>query len=107
MYFWLAGAILTEVTGTIALRFSEGFNRLGPSILVVLGYGAAFVALSQALVRGMPVGVAYGIWAACGVTLVALVGAAFLGESLTWVQVGGIALVIGGVLALELGASHA
>jgi len=106
MYFWLAGAILTEVTGTIALRFSEGFSRLGPSILVVLGYGAAFVALSQALVRGMPVGVAYGIWAACGVTLVALVGAAFLGESLTWVQVGGIALVIGGVLALELGASH-
>jgi small multidrug resistance pump len=107
MYFWLAGAIVTEVTGTIALRFSAGFSRLGPSILVVLGYGAAFVALSQALVRGMPVGVAYGIWAACGVTLVALAGAAFLGESLTWVQVGGIVLVIGGVLALELGASHA
>jgi small multidrug resistance pump len=107
MYFWLAGAIVTEVTGTIALRFSEGFSRLGPSILVVLGYGAAFVALSQALVRGMPVGVAYGTWAACGVTLVALAGAVFLGESLTWVQVGGIVLVIGGVLALELGASHA
>jgi small multidrug resistance pump len=106
MYFWLAAAILTEVTGTIALRFSDGFSRLGPSILVVLGYGTAFVALSQALVRGMPVGVAYGIWAAVGVTLVALIGAAFLGESLTWVQFSGIALVIGGVLALELGASH-
>ena len=74
---------------------------------MVLGYGTAFVALSQALVRGMPVGVAYGVWAALGVTLVALVGAAFLGESLTWVQVGGIALIIGGVLALELGAAHA
>ena len=107
MFVWLAGAILAEVTGTIALRFSEGFTRWGPSILVLLGYAVAFFALSQALVRGMPVGVAYGIWAAVGVTLVALIGAAFLGESLTWVQVGGIALVIGGVLALELGASHA
>ena len=107
MWFWLAGAILAEVTGTIALRFSEGFSRLVPSVVVVLGYGVAFVALSQALVRGMPVGVAYGVWAALGVTLVALIGAAFLGESLTWIQVGGIGLVIAGVLALELGRAHA
>jgi small multidrug resistance pump len=107
MWFWLAGAILAEVTGTIALKYSEGFSRVVPSILVVLGYGVAFVGLSQALVRGMPVGVAYGVWAALGVTLVALIGAVFLGESLTWIQAGGIALVIGGVLALELGAAHA
>src|SRR4051794_39092877 len=107
VWFWLAGAILAEVTGTIALRFSEGFSRPGPSILVVLGYGVAFVALSQALVRGMPVGVAYGVWAALGVILVALIGAAFLGESLTWVQTGGIALIVGGVLAMELGGAHA
>jgi small multidrug resistance pump len=107
MWFWLAGAIVAEVTGTIALKSSEGFSRLGPSILVVLGYGLAFFSLSQALVRGMPVGVAYGVWAAIGVTVVALIGAVFLGESLTPVQVGGIVLVIGGVLALELGAAHA
>ncbi|MGH3940479.1 MAG: DMT family transporter [Pseudonocardiaceae bacterium] len=107
MWFWLTGAILAEVTGTIALRFSEGFSRVGPSIVVVLGYDVAFFALSQALSRGMPVGVAYGVWAALGVTLVALIGAAFLGESLTWIQVGGIILVISGVLALELGASRA
>lgn len=107
MWFWLVGAIVAEVTGTIALRFSEGFSRLGPSVLVVLGYGLAFFSLSQTLVRGMPVGVAYGVWAAIGVTLVALIGAIFLGESLTVIQIGGIALVIGGVLALELGAAHA
>jgi small multidrug resistance pump len=107
MWFWLAIAIITEVTGTIALRFSEGFSRLVPSVLVVLGYGTAFFALSRALVLGMPVGVAYAIWAAVGVTLVALVGAVFLGESLTWIQVGGLVLVIGGVLAIELGGSHA
>jgi len=107
MWFWLAGAIVAEVTGTIALRSSEGFSRLGPSLLVVLGYGLAFFSLSQALVRGMPVGIAYGVWAAIGVTLVALIGAVFFGESLTPVQIGGIVLVIGGVLALELGAEHA
>ena len=55
----------------------------------------------------MPVGIAYGTWAALGVTLVALIGAAFLGESLTAVQIGGLVLVISGVLALELGAAHA
>ena len=92
---------------TITLRFAEGFTRLVPSLLVVLGYGTAFFALSQALVRGMPVGVAYGTWAALGVTLVAIIGAAFLGESLTSVQIGGLALVVGGVLALELGGAHA
>jgi small multidrug resistance pump len=103
MWIWLAAAIIAEVTGTIALRLSEGFSRLVPSIVVILGYGVAFVALSQALVRGMPVGVAYGVWSALGVTLVALIGALFLGESLSWVQIGWIALVIAGVLALELG----
>lgn len=107
MWFWLAGAILAEVTGTVALRFSQGFSRLWPSVIVVLGYGTAFYSLSQALSRGVSIGVAYGIWAAAGVALIALIGVAFLGESLSWVQVGGIVLVIAGVLALELGRSHA
>lgn len=106
MWFWLAGAIVAEVSGTVALRFSEGFTRVVPSIIVVLGYGTAFYALSQALSRGMDLGIAYGVWAAAGVALVALIGAVFLGEGLTWVQLGGIALVIGGVLALELGRAH-
>ncbi|MGI5131763.1 DMT family transporter [Pseudonocardia sp. CA-107938] len=107
MWFWLFGAIAAEVFGTISLRFAEGFTRPLPSVFVVLGYGFAFFALSQALVRGMPVGVAYGTWSALGVLLVAGIGAAFLGESLTWVQVGGLVLVVAGVLALELGAQHA
>lgn len=106
MWFWLAGAIVAEVSGTVALRFSEGFTRIVPSIIVVVGYGTAFYALSQTLSRGMDLGIAYGVWAAAGVALVALIGAVFLGEGLTWVQLGGIALVIGGVLALELGRAH-
>ena len=105
-WLFLAGAIVSEVVATTFLKLSEGFTKLVPSIVVVVGYIAAFSMLSQALTRGMTIGVAYGVWAAVGVALVAIVGAAFLGESMTWVQVGGIALVIAGVLALELGAAH-
>jgi small multidrug resistance pump len=103
-WLFLAGAIVSEVVATTFLKLSEGFTKLVPSIVVVIGYVAAFGMLSQALTRGMGIGVAYGVWAAAGVALVAVVGTAFLGESMTWVQVGGIALVIAGVLALELGA---
>jgi small multidrug resistance pump len=105
-WLFLAGAIVSEVVATTFLKLSEGFTKLVPSIVVVIGYVAAFGMLSQALTRGMGIGVAYGVWAAAGVALVAVVGTAFLGESMTWVQVGGIALVIAGVLALELGAAH-
>lgn len=108
MVTWLllAGAILSEVTATVSLRLSEGFTKLVPSTVVVVGYASAFVLLGIVLKRGMPIGVAYGIWAALGVALVALIGAAFLGDGLTWVQGAGIAMVMGGVLALEMGAQH-
>jgi small multidrug resistance pump len=105
VWFWLAGAIAAEVTATVSLRYAEGFTRLVPSALVVAGYLAAFYALSQALTRGMVLSVAYGVWSAVGVALIAVIGAAFLHEPLSWVQIGGIVLVIGGVLALELGGS--
>ena len=105
-WLFLVGAILSEVVATTALKLSEGFSRLVPSIVVVVGYVAAFALLSQALTRGMTIGVAYGVWAAAGVAIIAIIGAVFLGESMTWVQVGGIALVIAGVLALELGGRH-
>jgi small multidrug resistance pump len=104
-YLLLALAIASEVVATVSLKLSEGFSRLGPSIVVVVGYLTAFTLLSRALSRGLDIGIAYGVWAAAGVALVALAGVAFLGERLTLVQVGGIALVIGGVLALELGAT--
>jgi small multidrug resistance pump len=105
-WVFLVGAILTEIAATTALKLSDGFTRLVPSIVVVIGYITAFGMLSQALTRGLGIGVAYGVWAAAGVALVAIIGAVFLGESMTWVQVAGIALVIAGVLALELGAHH-
>ncbi|HEV7792300.1 MAG TPA: multidrug efflux SMR transporter [Pseudonocardia sp.] len=103
----LAGAILSEVLATISLRLSEGFSKAIPSTVVVVGYLLSFVLLAQVLKRGLSVGVAYGIWAAVGVSLVALIGAVFLGESLTWIQVGGLVLVIAGVVAVQSGASAA
>ncbi|GAB0101522.1 multidrug efflux SMR transporter [Nocardia sp. JMUB6875] len=99
-------AIACEVTATVSLKISEGFSKLVPSIIVVIGYGAAFYFLSQALKRGMAIGVAYGIWSAVGVVAVATIGALFLDEHITPVQIGGIVLVIAGVLALELGGAH-
>jgi small multidrug resistance pump len=105
-YLLLAVAILSEVLGTISLKLSEGFSKTVPSILVVVGYAAAFTALSAVLKLGLPVGVVYAIWAGAGVALVAIIGAVFLGESITAVQIGGVLLIIGGVLALELGGAH-
>ncbi|MFD8123189.1 DMT family transporter [Streptomyces albidoflavus] len=102
----LACAILAEVTATISLRLSEGFSKIAPSVVVVVGYVTAFTLLALVLKRGMAIGVAYGIWAAAGVALVALIGAAFLGDSLTPIQYGGLVLVAAGVVALEAGGAH-
>ncbi|MBF5001601.1 DMT family transporter [Nocardia aobensis] len=106
MFLFLGLAIVTEVSATVSLKLSEGFTKLVPSIVVVVGYVAAFLFLSQALKRGMSVGVAYGVWSAIGVALVATIGVLFLDEPLSAVQIGGIALLIAGVLALELGGAH-
>ncbi|APU14880.1 MULTISPECIES: DMT family transporter [Actinoalloteichus] len=105
-YLLLSFAIVTEVTATISLRLSEGFTRLIPSIITVVGYATAFFLLSRTLIHGVPLGIAYGIWAGAGVALVAVIGAVFLGDGMTWVQSLGIVAIIGGVLALELGAAH-
>lgn len=105
VWLMLAGAILSEVTATITLRLSDGLSKWLPSTVVVLGYGISFVLLAQVLKRGLGVGVAYAIWSAVGVSLVALIGVVFLGESLTWVQVLGLALVIAGVVAVQSGAT--
>lgn len=106
MWIWLVGAIVSEVIATLALRLSEGFTKILWTGIAILGYIVAFYLLAQGLTRGLPLGVAYGIWAASGVALIAILSVPIFGESLSWIQIGGIALVIGGVLALELGGNH-
>ncbi len=98
----LAAAILVEVFSTLCLRASDGFrNRrwIAPS---VIGYVASFALLWLALSLGMPVGIAYGVWSACGVALVALLAKVLFAEPLTPLMMCGIALIIGGVLTIEL-----
>lgn len=65
-YFYLAIAIITEVAGTIALKPSEGFTKLIPSLIVVVGYGLSFYFFALVL-KTIPVGVAYAMWSACGI----------------------------------------
>lgn len=103
----LAGAIVSEVTATLCLRTaSRPGARQGWRVLVGAGYAAAFVFLSLALDAGMPLGVAYGIWAACGVALTAVASRVLFGEPLTRVMALGIGLIAAGVLLIELGAAH-
>jgi multidrug transporter EmrE-like cation transporter len=69
----LSFAIVTEVAGTIALRYSDGFTKLGPSALVVLGYGTSFWLLALVL-RELSVGTTYAVWSAVGTALIAAFG---------------------------------
>lgn len=99
----LAGAIVAEVSATLALR--AAVDHAAWVTLVVIGYVAAFACLALVLREGMPIGVAYGVWAACGVALTAVLAAVLFSEPFTWVIGLGIAIVIAGVLLVELG-SH-
>ena len=107
MWWALAGAILIEVVATLSLRASDGFRGKAWIAPVVAGYLASFYLLWLSLALGMPVGIAYGIWTACGVALVAVVARFLFQEPLTWVMALGIALIVAGVLTIEMaGALH-
>jgi len=107
MWLALACAILVEVIATLSLRASDGFRKRGWMIPVVLGYLASFYLLWISLSLGMPVGVAYGVWTACGVALVAIIARFLFSEPLTWLMGAGIALIVAGVLTIEMsGAVH-
>lgn len=99
----LAGAILTEVAATMSLRASEGLRKKRWIAPVAVFYVAAFSLLTIALAEGMPVGIAYGIWAACGVALTAVCARVFFKERLTWRMIAGIVLIAIGVFLIELG----
>jgi small multidrug resistance pump len=102
MWLALAGAILIEVVATLSLRASDGFRKRAWIIPVVLGYLASFYLLWTSLSLGMPVGVAYGVWTACGVALVAVIARFLFSEPLTWLMGLGIALIVAGVLTIEM-----
>lgn len=98
----LAGAILVEVFSTLGLRASDGFRKRKWIAPVLIGYVTSFALLWLTLGLGMPVGIAYGVWSACGVALVAVLARVLFAEPLTRVMVAGIGLIIAGVLVIEL-----
>lgn len=100
----LAGAIITEVAATMSLRASEGLRKKRWIAPVAVFYISAFSLLTIALAEGMPVGIAYGIWAASGVALTAVGARVFFKERLTWRMIAGIVLIAVGVFVIELGA---
>ncbi|BEH09238.1 MULTISPECIES: DMT family transporter [Geobacter] len=100
-WLYLLVAIISEVAGTSALKSAEGFTRLWPSCVVVVGYASAFYFLSLTL-KSIPVGIAYAIWSGLGTALVAVVAWVFMGQRLDLPAVFGILLIIAGVLVLNL-----
>lgn len=102
MWLALAGAIVVEVIATLSLRASDGFRKKAWFMPVAMGYLLSFYLLWLSLSWGMPVGIAYGIWTACGVALVAVLARFLFAEPLTWIMAFGIVLIVAGVLTIEM-----
>jgi small multidrug resistance pump len=100
-WFFLSVAIVSEVIATSALKSSNGFTQLWPSLIVITGYGAAFFFLSLAL-HTIPVGIAYAVWSGGGIVLITLMAWLVLGQSLDAPAILGLALIVAGVIVLNV-----
>lgn len=101
-YVFLILAILFEVAWAVLLKYTENFTRLWPTVATLTTYLAALYFLNLT-VRTMPVGIAYAIWAGCGMVLIALFGVVILKQNLDLPAIIGLSLIIAGVLVLNLG----
>ena len=100
-YLQLGIAIIAEVIGTSFLKASEGFTKPIPTLIMLVGYLVAFYALSLTL-KTLPVGVVYATWSGVGIALITLIGYFVFSQTLDWVAILGISLIILGVLILNL-----
>ena len=105
-YLYLAIAIVAEVIATTALKAADGFSKPLPLTLVVIGYGIAFWMLSLVM-KSIPVGVTYAIWSGLGIVLIAAVGWLFYGQRLDAPALIGMALIVVGVLLMNLSSTSA
>ena len=101
VYVYLVVAVIFEVIATSALKLSEGFTRLWPSLVTIGGYSIAFFFLSLTL-KTMPVGIVYALWSGTGIVLIAAIGYVAFGQRLDVPAVIGLALIIAGVLIVNL-----
>jgi small multidrug resistance pump len=100
-WLFLAVAIVAETIATSALKASDGFSRLWPSALVVVGYGIAFYCLALTL-RTIPVGIAYAVWSGVGIMLISLAGWLVYGQKLDTPALVGMGLIVAGVVVMNL-----
>ena len=100
-YLYLAIAIIAEVIATSALKASEGFSKLIPSVIVIVGYGVAFYCLSLVL-KTIPVGVAYAVWSGLGIVLISLIGLVAFGQKLDLAAIIGLLLIVSGVVVINV-----
>ena len=100
-YAILGLAILAEVIATTFMKQSDGFTKLGPSIVTAIGYGIAFFCMSQVL-KTIPTGVAYAIWSGVGIVLIASAAWAFQGQKLDTTAMIGMALIIAGIVVMNV-----
>ncbi len=100
-WVWLAIAIVAEVIATSALKAADGFSKLTPSIIVVLGYGIAFYCLALTL-RSIPVGIVYAIWSGIGIVLISLVGYFVYRQQLDMPAIIGLSLIVAGVVVINV-----
>jgi small multidrug resistance pump len=100
-YIWLLVAILFEVMATTALKETQGFTRLVPSLVTVAGYALAFYFLSLPL-RTMPVGVVYAIWCGAGIILVTIIGWSWFRQALDFPALLGMGFIMAGVVIINL-----
>ncbi|CAN7294720.1 SMR family transporter [Caballeronia sp. dw_19] len=100
-YALLAVAIVAEVVATSALRASEGFSRLVPAVIVVIGYGISFYLLSLTL-KSLPVGIVYAVWSGAGIVLITLVAALLFKQIPDLPAVLGMGLIVSGVIVLNV-----
>jgi small multidrug resistance pump len=104
-YIMLVTAIGLEVLGTSLLPSTQGFTRIGPSVVCLAAYAVVFVLLGR-IVEYLPVGVVYATWSGLGIAAIMLIGATFLGEPLSPAKVAGAAMIIGGVVVLNVAGVH-
>ncbi len=104
-WIYLFAAIALEISGTTCVKLSDGFTRVLPSIGMLLFYAASIACLTMA-VKTIEIGVAYAIWSAVGIAVIAVIGAVFFHEHLTPAQLFFLTVIIAGVVGLQLSGSR-
>lgn len=101
-WVFLVAAIVLEVCGTTSMKISDGFSKALPSVLIFVFYGMSMVCLTFAVKR-IDISVAYAVWSGLGTGIVAVIGTAWFGEPLGALKLGALALIVIGVVTVNLG----